>query len=52
MAGKKKQKAQLHNKTDSAKAVERQYRKMERSSKFWNKIDQQKNYYKGSSINC
>lgn len=39
MAGKKKQKAQLHNKTDSAKAVERQYRKMERSSKFWNKID-------------
>lgn len=32
-------KEKLHNKTNSSQAVQRQYRKMERSSRFWNKVD-------------
>lgn len=40
MAGRKKgKKEQLNIDTSSAKSVQRQYRRMERSSKFWNKID-------------
>ena len=40
MAGKKREKKdQLNMDSGSAKSVQRQYQKMERSAKFWNKVD-------------
>lgn len=53
MAGKKKEKKdQLNIASDTAGSVQRQYRKMERSAKFWNKVDPAnrfRNWYLGTA---